>query len=97
MTLDGNPYDMATIMVACTTCIIRPVRRYLANGNPCFNLRDAVVDFLNGTVIVPFALLVGATFSNAILQEALNSNKLFLTIGGVIGLMFVFREYFRGE
>lgn len=95
MTLDGNPYDMATILVACSTSFIRPFRRLLEKKYPCFNLRDTVVDFLNGTVIVPFALLVGATFSKVMLEEALNSNKLFLTIGGVIGLMFVFREYFR--
>lgn len=94
MTLDGNPYDMATIVVACVTCFIRPIRRFLTKKLPCFTLRDLVVDFLNGTVVVPFMLLVGATFSKAILDAALKSNKLFLTIGGVIGLFFVFREYF---
>jgi uncharacterized membrane protein YdcZ (DUF606 family) len=88
---------MATIVLALSSCAIRPIKRAVKKSGPCFALRDIVVDFLNGTVIVPFTLLIGATFSKTILEEALKSNKLFLAIGGVIGLLFVLREYFHGE
>lgn len=56
-----------------------------------------MVDFLNGTVIIPFLLLVGAVFSKFMLEEALRSGKMFLGIGGVIGLLFVLKGYFNGE
>lgn len=88
---------MATILVALSTCAIRPIKRAFKKTGPCFALRDIIVDFLNGTVIVPFVLLIGATFSNTILEAALKSNKLFLTIGGIIGLLFVVREYLNGD
>lgn len=97
MEFDGNPMDMATLLVAAMTCFIRPVKRAFKKNGDCFDFRDIVIDFMNGTVIIPFCLLVGTAFSKAILEEALKSNKLFLAIGGVIGLLFVLREYFHGD
>jgi uncharacterized membrane protein YdcZ (DUF606 family) len=94
---DGNPIDMATIVIAILTCFLRPARRLMKKTSPCFSYDKLVVDFLNGTVLVPFFLMVGAIFSKSILDEAVKSNKLFMAIGGVIGLFFVFREYFNGE
>lgn len=96
--LDGNPFEMATIVVAICGCPIRPSRRKLAHSSsPCWVFRDVIVDFLNGTVIVPFALLIGATFSSVLLAEALKSNKLFFAIAGLIGLLFALREYGNGD
>lgn len=88
---------MATILVAIITCVIRPIKRAIKKKPPCFTLRDVTVDFLNGTVIVPFTLLIGSTFSKSLLKDAVESNKLFFAIGGVIGLLFVLREYFNGD
>ena len=99
MHFDGNPSDMATIIVAFIGCMLRPIRRALKKdfAGDCFTLRDVVVDFLNGTVLVPFTILIGTTFSKGMLKEALETNKLFLAIGGAIGLMFVIREFLNEE
>lgn len=88
---------MATIGVAIASCMVRPIRRALRKTGPCFTANNIILDFLNGTVLVPFCLLVGATFSTAILEEALKSSKLFLTVGGFIGLIFVVREFINGD
>jgi hypothetical protein len=90
--MDGSIADMATLALAILAVLIRPIRRKIANVKPCFTLRDSVVDFLNGTVVVPFLLLVGSVFSTAVLNEALKANKVAMAIGGVIGLLFIFRE-----
>jgi hypothetical protein len=95
---DGNPVDMATIGIAVCACIVRPIKRKWTKSKlPCFDSRDVIVDFLNGTVIVPFCLLVGSTFSHEVLEEAIKSNKLFFSICGVIALIFVVKELINGE
>jgi hypothetical protein len=76
---------------------VRPIRRKIQNSGPCFTVNNIILDFLNGTVLVPFVLLIGATFSTAIFEEALKSNRLFLTVGGFIGLIFVVREFINGD
>lgn len=90
---DGNPFEMCTIGVAALSVFFRPLRRKLRNKERCFVFHDVVVDFLNGTVIVPFLLLIGATFSKELLDEALRTDKVFFAIGGGIALLFVLREY----
>ena len=97
MSLDGNPYDMATILVAVLIFLIKPIKRLCAKLVPCFTVRDIVLDFLSGTVIVSFLLLIGSTFSQHFLEEALKSNKIFFSVGGFIGLIFVLREVFRAN
>lgn len=88
---------MANIAVALLACLIRPARRAYKHKDVCFVYQDMVVDFLNGTVIIPFLLLVAAVFSKFMLEQALRSDKMFLGIGGVIGLLFVLKGYFNGE
>lgn len=88
---------MATIGVAIASCMVRPIRRAIRKTGQCFTANTLILDFLNGTVLVPFCLLVGSTFSTAILEAALKTNKLFLTSGGIIGLIFVVREFINGD
>ena len=88
---------MATIGIAIFCCLIRPTRRAYRKSGPCFTANNIIVDFLNGTVIVPFLLMLGSAFSQAVLQDALKTNKLYLAIGAVIGLTFIFREFINGD
>ena len=95
MSFDGNPFDMATIIVAFFTCFIRPIRKFFTKKQPVMSFQEFGLDFLNGTVVVPFILLIGSIFSKDLLEEAIRSNKLFFAIGGVIALLFVLKEYMR--
>lgn len=95
MQFDGSPLDIATVVIALLAILIRPARNLLRGLPAQVSYRDAVVDFLNGTAIVPFLLLVGSVFSKQILEEALKTNKLALAYGGVIGLLFIVRELLK--
>ena len=76
--------------------LIRPARRAGKRKAACFVYQD-MADFLNGTVLVPFLLLAGAVFSKFMLEETLRSDKMFLGIGGGVGLRFALKGYFNGE
>jgi hypothetical protein len=56
---------------------------------------DCIFDFLNGTTLIAFGLLVATAFSNRFLHLALQS-KLSIAIAGAVGLIFVCGE-FLGE
>lgn len=90
--LDGSAVDIWTVAVAITAIFIRPIRRRFSRITPCFNLTNCVSDFLNGATLVPFALLVGAVMSNAILAEALKTNKIFMALAGAIGMLYIVGE-----
>jgi hypothetical protein len=94
--LDGNPVEMATFAVAAMTCLIRPIRRMCRHVPPLPGFTTIAVDLLPGTAIVPFVLLIGSVFSSELLEATLRSNRLFLALGGVVGLMVVVRGYFVG-
>lgn len=95
---DGNPFEMWTVGVAATSCVIRPIRRHVKKSKvPCWVFRDIVLDFLNGTVIVPLLILVGSIFSRELLEEAVKTDKVFFAIAGIVALLFVLREYGNGD
>lgn len=94
---DGNPFEMATIVIAVFMALLRPAKRLFKKTGPCFIFNNIIVDFLNGVAVVPFLVLIGSTFSSGLLAETLKLNKLFLTIGGIIGLLFILKEIINGE
>lgn len=89
---DGNVGDIATVGVAALAIFIRPIRR-TRSGGPCFNTRDCILDCLNGSTVVPFALLVGAAMSTTIAAEIVKTSKVSMAIAGLIGLIFLVREF----
>jgi len=95
--IDGNPFDMATFIVAVAACFIRPIRRIRRGAKPYGACERMALDMLEGTIIIPFLLLVGSVFSSVLLAEALRTSKLFMGVGGLIGLLFVLRDYFVGD
>jgi hypothetical protein len=88
---------MATFAVAALACLIRPLRRVRRHTTPTFTFTTGAVDLLSGTAIVPFFLLIGSVFSSELLEATLRSDRLFLALGGSIGLMVVVRGYFVGD
>ena len=91
--IDGNVIDMATVCLGFAGMLIRPVRCKL-RGDTAWNRQHAVTDFLNGSSLVPFALIVGSTFWSWMLEEALKS-KASLSLAGGVGLFFVMAEVFN--
>lgn len=95
--LDGNPVEMTTFAVAVLACLIRPIRRLRRRLPPMPGFTTIAVDLLSGTAIVPFGLLIGSVFSTELLETTLRSDRLFLALGGSVGLMVVVRGYFVGD
>lgn len=90
--IDGSAVDVLTLVVGIVVMVVRPTRRLFTKRRPCFSRLTAMVDFMNGVVIVPFGLLVVASISKPMLEELIHTNRFFLAVAGVIGLIFVVGE-----
>lgn len=97
MQIDGNFVDMLTIAVGVASVIIFPIRQWIAKRKPCFNRERAIIDMLNGAMLVPFGMMIGSVFSNTIMDEIIHSTKITLAISGVVGLIFVLGELFKSD
>lgn len=95
--LDGRAADIWTIGVAASAILIRPLKRNIKGQTPCWKLNDCVKDFLNGSTLVPFVLLIGSVMSSKVLAEALQTNKVSMALAGMIGLLFILRELFSND
>lgn len=93
--LDGNPADMASVLLGVLTCFACPlVRARSARTRYRLKQRILVLDFVNGTLLVPFGLLFASAFSTGILSEALTLNRVFFAVAGFMALVFTSRELF---
>jgi hypothetical protein len=54
-------------------------------------------DFLNGVVLVPFAMMLAVPFSPIVLEYLRNSNPVIFALAGGIGLIFVVAELFNTD
>jgi hypothetical protein len=52
-------------------------------------------DFLNGTVVIPFVLMIGAVFSSTLLEYLRSTSPVSTAIAGAIGLLFVSNELLK--
>jgi hypothetical protein len=95
MQIDGSMVDMATIGVGTITALIAPLRRCKCGKKPYFIRETAIVDMLNGVMLVPFVLMIGSVFSSKLMNELLTSAKITVAIGGLAGLFFVIGELFK--
>ena len=87
--LDGV-VDSATVAVGLLAALGKVWWRYtkgIANS-----LTAVGADFLNGTVVTPFCLMIGAVFSTTILQYLRSTSPVSTSIAGAIGLFFVISE-----
>jgi peptidoglycan/LPS O-acetylase OafA/YrhL len=62
------------------------VRAY--RGDPT-SRGKVIIDLLNGTAIVPFSILAMCVFSDSLLKELTEHDKLILSTAGAMGLVFV--------
>jgi hypothetical protein len=102
MNIDGSMVDIASVVSAILCALVKPWRvRYLNKhhllGYPRHNSSQGrvVADLLNGACLVPFALLTFSVFSSTLLKAALESSKVSMALGGLIGVVFVAGEIYR--
>jgi hypothetical protein len=58
-------------------------------------LRDGINDALSGASVLPFVLMMAAVFSSQMLKAALETNKVYMGIGGLIGLLTIVAELLK--
>ena len=95
MQFDGSKLDIATLFVATAAAFIRPIRRKLTSSALKSDRKELGADFLNGTALVPFFVMVMAVLSSDIMKMAMAGDRLFLGVGGVLGLIFVLAELWK--
>ena len=93
--IDGSAVDMATILVGFVPPLFRLLGRVKTGKKPCFVREQAIIDMLNGVMLVPFVLMIGSVFSSRLMQELMSSAKITVAIGGLAGLFFVIGELFK--
>lgn len=95
--LDGNVVDMASIAMGLLLGAVRPYRRWRSNVMPFFKRDKLINDILNGTMVVPFGLMLLSPFSQGINDLLMQSAKVTVSLGGAVGLTFVVAELFRNK
>jgi len=95
--LDGSAVDMATIIVGFFPPLVRLIGRIKTGRKPCFIREKAIIDMLNGVMLVPFVLMIGSVFFSQLMQELMSSAKITVAIGGLAGLFFVIGELFKDD
>jgi hypothetical protein len=84
--------DAITLSTGFLAVVAKFGWRYFTRQKPFITARTAVIDFLNGSVIFPFVLLLTAVFSTEIKELLLQASPVTLSLAGGIGLMFVLGE-----
>jgi hypothetical protein len=84
--------DGVTLLVAISLVPFKIFVRWLRGIKPISTTRKCGVDFLNGTAVVPFALMLGSVVSRDIFELLAQTNMAFFGIAGGIGMLFVIGE-----
>jgi hypothetical protein len=93
--LGSETIDAITLATGFLAVVAKLIWRYLSGRRPIFIVQMMTVDFLNGSVIFPFVLLISSVFSSEIRGLLLQTSPLSLALAGGIGLMFVLEELIR--
>jgi len=91
--VDGNWFNIATLIVAALCIFVRPIRRWCRKDRKgsCWKADRAVFDFLNGLAIVPFAIMP-ATVASSYLLSVVKENLQTLGAAGFVGFIYVISE-----
>jgi len=83
--------DSVTIAVAILLAVVVVICRCIRGIKPAVTRRRAINDFLNGSVIYPFALLVMSVASTSVFNY-LKDSRIALGLAGCVGIIFVAGE-----
>lgn len=92
--IDGNLLNVATFTVAVFCVFVRPARLRLRGCKKCWRADKVVMDFLNGSAIVPFAAMPLTIFSSAVMT-LVKDNLPTLAAAGFVGFVYVVSEVFN--
>jgi len=93
---DGNLVDVCAVIFGGVCIFIKPVKRFLNGKKPYFSRNNCIFDFLNGTTLIAFALLIATLFSDHFLYMVLQA-KLSIAVAGVVGIIFLLGEFFNDQ
>lgn len=97
--LIGGVVDAATIGLGLLIVLGKIGLRWRFKKPPAMSVPVCGVDFLNGTVVVPFALMLVSAFSPllpaAVVAYLRSGSPVMTSIAGGIGLFFVIGELSR--
>lgn len=91
--IDGNLLNVATFTVAVLCVFVRPIRLKCRKKKKCWRADKVVMDFLNGSAIVPFAAMPATIFSSTVLN-IVKDNLPTLAAAGFVGFVYVLSEVF---
>lgn len=83
--------DSVTIFVALVAVGLLAIIRYCRGNLPVFSRRRVITDFLHGSVIYPFCLLVVSVPDREIFNY-LKESRLVVGLAGAVGIFFVLGE-----
>jgi hypothetical protein len=83
--------DSITLLVAIIATAIMAMVRWSRTVNPVFTRRKLIADFLNGSVIYPFCLLIVSVPDQSVF-EYLKASRISIGLAGGVGIVFVIGE-----
>lgn len=84
--------DGCTLIVGILIVMAKVSLRAAIGHKPVATQRSCGTDFLNGTAVVPFILMLGSVLSPTLFEYLQQTNMVFMGIAGGIGLVFVVGE-----
>lgn len=89
--LDGNTTDIITLAVAALYALFRAA---IQHGRK-LTFEGLVSDLSYGVSIYPMILLTGVAFSSTALQSLAQSNKVLMSLAGLISLVVILKRSFE--
>ena len=86
--IDGTWFDMASFLVAIAYALYRKLRF----DDHRWVCKETGIDVANGVGLFPLFMLAMAIFSSGALHNLLVSNKLILSVAGVVALLAILDE-----
>ena len=83
--------DSVTIGIAILAALTTALVRWKRGATPAFSRRRLINDFLNGSVLYPFLLLVVSVTNSGVFQH-LRESRISLGLAGCVGIFFVVGE-----
>lgn len=98
-TIDGNETDVLTLLIAAGYASVRRCYEFLrerriAGGTPRDNMVEWVFDLSHGLAIYPMLLLSAVAFNKAALETLASSNKVLMSLAGIMALAMIFKRTF---